>query len=96
MKIFWEVLSQESQFPAAGDAFRLETDCRNCICTITTSHPIDIGDELNSFQVNTFRLNFTNENMKETISILKKYERILINGNQGFSSNINIYDKSVL
>ena len=78
------------------DSFRLETDCGDCVCTITTSLPLDIGEDVNSFKVKTFRLNFTDESQKVTELILKKYEQILFSGYLKKSENSNIYDKTVL
>ena len=78
------------------DSFRLETDCGDCVCTITTSHPLDIGEDVNSFKVKTFRLNFTDEYLGETELILKKYEKALSSGHLNKSEKTNIYDKTVL
>lgn len=78
------------------DNFRLETDCENCLCTITTTVPLDIGEDINSFSVKTFRLNFFDETPKECNEIIKKYELIL-NGKRSEKTHLpNIYDKSVL
>ena len=78
------------------DSFRLETDCGDCVCTITTSRPLDIGEDVNSFNVKAFRLNFTDESLGETELILKKYEQYLFSGLLKYSEKSNIYDKTVL
>ncbi len=78
------------------DSFRLETDCDDCVCTITTSRPLDIEKDVNSFKVKTFRLNFIDESRKETELILKKYEQVLFSGLLHKSEKSNIYDKTVL
>ena len=78
------------------DNFRLETDCKNCICTITTSDPLDIREDVNSFRVNTIRLNFTDENKAETAEILRIYRTILSSGKSSAQQKTNIYDKRVL
>ena len=88
--------TEEYTLRSGKDTFRLETDCRNCVCTITTSRPLDIRDDLNSFKVKTFRLNFTNESTKEISQILKNFETNLMNPKSENKSKQNIYDKSVL
>ena len=88
--------SDEYLLRSGRDVFRLETDCKNCLCTITTSHPLDIRGDLNSFKVKTFRLNFSNESRSETAQILKNFEINLKGGKQNTSQDIQIYGKSVL
>ena len=78
------------------DSFRLETDCRDCICTITTQQPIDIRDDIHSFNVKTFRLNFYDESYENTSRIFKIYENIINNTSHSVSPNENIYDKQIL
>ena len=78
------------------DVFRLETDCRNCICTVTTAEPIDIREDVNRFDVHTVRLNFTDEDGKTAERIIREYGRILSSGRIPASPAPNIYDKSVL
>ncbi len=78
------------------DSFRLDTDCRNCICTIGTAAPIDIREEINSFNVKTFRIELSDENSDETESILKKYEKALSSKVSLSSPASGIYGKSVL
>ena len=78
------------------DSFRLETDCRDCLCTITTQQPIDIRDSILYFNVKTFRLNFYNENYENTVRILKIYESIINNTSHSVSLNGNIYDNQIL
>ena len=78
------------------DSFRLETDCHDCICTITAQQPIDIRDDILSFNVKTFRLNFYDENYENTARILNIYESIINNTFHSVSHNENIYDKQIL
>ncbi|MBQ6505154.1 MAG: U32 family peptidase [Flexilinea sp.] len=78
------------------DSFHLDTDCKNCLCTIQTTEPIDIRENINSFKVKTFRLNFDNEDYETTSNILKKYENILAGKVSSNTIVPNIYDKSVL
>ena len=83
--------------PRCGkEIFRLDTDCRNCICTITTSEPLDIREDVNRFDVHMIRLNFTNEDRKTAGRIIREYSRILSSGRIPSASAPNIYDKSVL
>lgn len=79
-----------------ADDFRLETDCRNCICTITTAEPIDIADVINTFNIKTIRLNFTDESFEKISEILRKYESALENRLKKISGQASIYDKAVL
>lgn len=88
--------AEEYTLRSGKDTFRLETDCRNCICSITTARPINIRDDLSSFKVKTFRLNFTKESAKEISQILKKFETNLISLRYENNQRQNIYDKSVL
>lgn len=78
------------------DIFRLDTDCKNCICTIETNTPIDIREDINSFKVKTFRLNFDDEDYEETVAVLKFYEKIMMGKVSSNAAVPNIYDKSVL
>lgn len=78
------------------DSFRLETDCRDCICTITTQQPIDIRADIHSFNVKTFRLNFYDESYENTARIFKIYENIINNTSHSVSPNENIYNKQIL
>ena len=78
------------------DEFHLDTDCPNCLCTIETSEPIDIRENINSFKVKTVRLNFSDESPEKMTSVLKKYEKILTAESFLKSHPANIYDKSVL
>ena len=88
--------TEEYTLRSGKDTFRLETDCRNCISTITTARPIDIRDDLSSFNVKTFRLNFTDESTKEISKILKKFEENLMSKKIVKNQRQSIYDKSVL
>ena len=78
------------------ETFRLDTDCPNCICTITTPDPLDIREDVNRFKVRSIRLDFTTESGKNTSRIIGEYERILASGKMPSSPVPNIYDKSVL
>ena len=78
------------------ETFRLDTDCRNCICTITPADPIDIREDVNRFSVRSIRLNFTAESGKSADRIIREYEKILAFGKTPSSPVPNIYDKSVL
>lgn len=78
------------------DEFLLVTDCRSCICTVETISPIDIREDIGSFKVKTFRLNFSDESAEKTEQILKKYEKMLSVEVSPVSQAPNIYDKSVL
>lgn len=87
---------EEYTLRCGKDSFRLDTDCRNCICTIGTAAPIDIREEINSFNVKTFRIELSEENSDVTERILKKYEKA-INSKVSLSSPASgIYGKSVL
>ena len=78
------------------EIFRLETDCRNCICTITTAEPLDIREDVNRFDVQSVRLNFTDEDGKTAGRIIRDYGKILASGRVPAAPAPNIYDKSVL
>ena len=79
------------------EVFRLETDCRNCICTITTAEPLDIREDVDRFDVQTVRLDFTKEDGKTAGRIIREYGRILTSGRVSSASpSLNIYSKSVL
>ena len=78
------------------EEFLLDTDCRNCVCTITSDKPLDIGEEIRDFDVPVFRLNFTRESGPETGAVLRRYERILHSGAPSGKSRKTIYGKSVL
>lgn len=78
------------------DSFRLDTDCVNCICTITTDTPLDIREDITRFSVPLIRLNFTDENAEKAASILREYEKILTAKKPAQVIRPNIYDKSVL
>ena len=78
------------------DSFRLDTDCRNCICTITTDTPLDIREDIERFSVPLIRLNFTDENTETAGRILREYEKILTAKKPAQAIHPNIYDKSVL
>ena len=88
--------SEEYLLRSGKDVFRMETDCDSCLCTITTSRPLDIRDDLNSFKVKILRLNFTSESGNETTQILKKFDSNLKGKKSHSSQNKQIYDKSVL
>lgn len=88
--------SQPYSLRCGKESFRLETDCKNCLCTITTSRPLDFREDLENFKVKTFRLNLTHENFEKTEQILKKYEQILKAENSEKSAAPNIYDKLIL
>ena len=88
--------SENYTLRSGKDIFRMETDCGNCICTITTHRPLDIRDDLKSFNIKYFRLNFTDESESETELILKNFEHNLLDKKSHGSRNQNIYDKSVL
>ena len=87
---------EEYSLRCGKDTFRLDTDCQNCLCTIETAAPIDIRQDLNSFKVKTFRLNFSDETSEETVRILMIYENILKAKSFPKTVHQNIYDKSVL
>ena len=88
---------EEYMLRCGGDLFRLDTDCKNCVCTIETAAPIDIADSMNSFKVKTFRLNFSDEKPEKTEEILRKIERLLASGESDPSpASAGIYAKSVL
>ena len=78
------------------EEFRLDTDCRNCLCTVTTSEPLDIGDDVNNFQTASIRLIFTEESGSETRQIIRRYEKILCSGKPPRTAVPNIYGQSVL
>lgn len=88
--------SEEYLLRSGKDVFRMETDCESCLCTITTSRPLDIRDDLNSFKVKILRLNFTSESGNETTQILKKFDSNLKDKKSHSSQSKQIYDKSVL
>lgn len=88
--------SEKYTLRSGKDEFHLDTDCKNCICTIQTAAPIDIREDINSFKVKTFRLNFDDENYEDTVIILKNYEKILMSKVSSHTAIPNIYDKSVL
>ena len=79
-----------------NDIFRLETDCRNCICTITTDEPLDIREDVNRFNTGSIRLNFADEDGKTAERIIREYGKILASGKIPSVPIPNIYDKSVL
>ena len=78
------------------DSFLFDTDCQNCICTITAAAPLDIKADVNNFKINNFRINLSGENYVETTKILKEYEKYLSNKETLKYINQNIYDKSIL
>ena len=78
------------------DSFLFDTDCRNCICTITTAAPLDIKNDVNNFKINNFRINLSDENYMKTDKILKEYQKYLTNEKSLKFINQNIYDKSIL
>lgn len=78
------------------DSFRLDTDCRNCICTITTGERLDIRGDLHNFDVPLIRLNFSDEDGRTAARLLREYEKILSDTRPAGPARPNIYDKSVL
>lgn len=87
---------EEYTLRCGKESFRLDTDCGNCICTINTAAPIDIREDINSFNVKTFRINLSDEDGDEINKILKKYEKIISSNILLSSPVFNIYAKSVL
>ncbi|MBR6090785.1 MAG: U32 family peptidase, partial [Anaerolineaceae bacterium] len=79
-----------------SNCFRLDTDCRFCLCTITGAEPLDIREDINFFKVDQFRLDFTTESEAKTAEILKIYEAILSSPDPKCHPAPNLYDKSVL
>ena len=78
------------------DSFHLDTDCVNCICTITTDTPLDIREDIERFSVPLIRLNFSDENAGTAERILRDYEKLLATKKPAQAIPQNIYDKSVL
>lgn len=78
------------------EEFRLETDCANCLCTVTTPEPLDLREDVTRFEVSRIRLNFTDEDYAAADRILRDYERILTSQKPPHTVRPNIYDQSVL
>ena len=85
----YTLLSDKGNFP-------LDTDCRNCVCTILSEEPLDIRDGIHAFNADTFRLDFTTESPDEVRQILKTYGRILKTPSAGSNADPGIYRTSVL
>ena len=84
------------QLRAGKDIFDLDTNCRDCVCTVMTADPLDIRQDVDHFDVPLVRLNFTNESRAEAEAVLRRYEKIIVSGSSGPTGRENIYDKSVL
>jgi len=97
-RIFCEKRNHGEQFQlrSGKDVFDLDTDCRNCVCTVMTAAPLDIGQDICNFDVSLIRLNFMNESAAETEAVIRRYEKILASGKVSGPVRENIYDKSVL
>ncbi len=88
--------AEQYQLRSGKDVFDLETDCRDCVCTVMTAAPLDIRQDIFNFDVSLIRLNFTNESAAETEAVIRRYEKILASGKASGVVRENIYDKSVL
>ncbi len=78
------------------DRFFLDTDCRNCVCTVTAFEPLDIREDVNSFSVGSVRLDFTREDPETVGRLIREYGRILTSGKTSASRSLNIYGMTVL
>ena len=88
--------SERYTLVSSQENFPLSTDCDSCLCTVFSSQPLDIRENIHSFTVGTIRLNFTLESAEETEKIVCIYEKMMKEPEISRSSKTNIYDKSVL
>ncbi len=79
-----------------SNSFELITDCKNCICQIYNSRPVDVADKLNDFNVSFFRLDFISEDEKTVRKVMDRFMEALKGRTVRGNSDLNIYYRSVL